>query len=201
MKNDTVKRRQLGRYRHNNEDTLYVLYNRYNKIVAISMEYYHVTTYVDQFPKSLEGSTIDTVTDKGKISKLMSKYIDDILLEEFKDDIILTAREVRFYTKELLSMYHDMKAMIGQLKLCESCIELSAEEIIKSKYIFNMYYSKCYSFRTFLDIVSSEYLMKHYIIEPCELVKVMTLDDAYREKRGGIEPTNLFQKYLDNHNK
>ena len=170
-------------YRRKPEEGFYVLHDTHQGMIyAISENKEYVELYRNQFECCKNNAQIAHVVDKQKMNSIYRMYYDTYFLEEFKDGLVLTSKEVIYYTKLLTKVYDDMKTMISQLLLNERLLNLTSDELITSRNAFTMYYSKCKSLQEFINMIDVNLFKNEYLIEPIAVKDLSALDDWYRRK-------------------
>lgn len=142
-----------------------------SEVVAISEEMETIALYIQQFSKYFRNHReyeIDTVTE-AECPKLFDKNImkySNLYIHPFSDNIVLTDREITYYTPMFREMYENMKTMLSQCVLNCSILNLTIEEKKMNMDLFDRMYEKIHSYQSFLNSLDKDVIFEKYFISP-----------------------------------
>lgn len=151
--------------RHRTVSKMYILFID-TKILAMSESVNDIYHYIEQFKEYfINHNDYKIIFEDISRGKLCNQYME-YYLHYWNSDIILTDREISYYSELFHKMYEDTKTMISQCMLNNSIMKLSMEEKTLNTRLFETLHSKVYSYQSFLDSLDSEVILKKYIVNP-----------------------------------
>ena len=152
-----------------------VLYNEI--LIAMSESLDDCIRYIEQFP-NLDNDKIhiEEITNNQKIDYLYIMFADDFMLVYYRDDILLTPLEIKYYGPAFRKDYEDMKITMTRLYWINKAGEFTIEESSNLIKAFETLYGKMTSFNDYLNSLKRETIFST-ITEP-----VMTIKSYHKEK-------------------
>ena len=146
-------------------------------LIAMSDSLDNCIKYIEQFPK-LDSSKvyIEEITNNQKADYLCLMFADEFMLVYYREDILLTPLEIKYYEPTFRSDYEDMKITMTRLYWINKVGEFTIEESGNLVKAFETLYGKMNSFSEYINSLKRESIFS-IISEP-----VMTVKSYYIEK-------------------
>ena len=136
------------------------------KIIAMSEMVEDIYKYISQFQEYFTNHTEYQVICETNLNSNLYLSNIDYILHYWNTDIILTDREITFYSTMFRNMYENTKIMISQCMINNAIMKLSIEEKTLNTKLIETLHEKVHSYQSFLDSLDKDVVLQKYIINP-----------------------------------
>lgn len=147
-------------------ETLYVLVDSSEKIMAISEDEMLMSKYVIQFSDYFQtnGSQMYVETDSKKIDELLIR--GSLMLLQPLSHFVFTEMECEYYSAIFRELYENYKSAVSEMISLKKIISLDEESDVALEKGLSAVVKKLKSYEEFLDDLQVEAISRHILIKP-----------------------------------